>query len=221
MVAQAHITSNDRRIKMKKLIRDRAPLFLIWLAQLIRYRITGLFVDRSLNCYLYKTEAACSDKVLDWMEREEALYDNESKGFDLNFGNKWLPLAKLLHKEMLLTIRYCPDIENYDKKEYWGTSDEVKERGKDDCDGQAAYMYRLLRDNGFPSSKIGLTRVIMKDGGGHVFCCIFHKESNFYVLDNGAITPVVQLASDCLKEIRDFRESFTTKECWKWECRAS
>jgi hypothetical protein len=53
-------------------------------------------------------------------------------------------------------------------------------------------MWRILYNSGqFEPDTIGLVLV-----HGHMFCCYHHKDNDFYVLDNGYLSPgTIQLAS--------------------------
>jgi len=126
-------------------------------------------------------------KVRQWQERER-----KDLGYvKMQKGVVDMVLAKKLHKEMLRDIKYISDKENYGKKEYWASSKEVIERMQDDCDGQAVYMWRKLRDAGFPDDKIGIC--IVKQ---HAFCIIIINDKDFWLLDNGAISRQIVKASN-------------------------
>lgn len=126
-------------------------------------------------------------KVRDWQrrERDELGYVNKQE------GRVDMEMAKNLHKRMLKEIKYISDKENYGKSEFWATSKEVAERMQDDCDGQAVYMWRLLRDAGFPDDRIGMCHV-----DRHLFCIIIIDDKDFWLLDNGAISRQIVKASE-------------------------
>lgn len=126
-----------------------------------------------------------SGKVYVWREREK----NCNKILDLPDLSK-MDMLTYAVKRVQKEIVYMSDVENWDKTDYWPTSQEVFERKREDCDGKAIAMWRILKDSGkFDDREIGLVIIC-----GHMLAC-YHLDNDFYVLDNGFVTKEVELAS--------------------------
>ncbi len=98
--------------------------------------------------------------------------------------------ATKIRNQVLKEIKYKPDKENFDKKEYWATTRETLSRGVGDCEDQAFVIYRRLYEAGFNHSQLGVCLI-----EGHVFAIFYYKEDDFYILDNGYMTYAVVEAS--------------------------
>lgn len=139
--------------------------------------------------------------VTNWQNREKTW---EEGSFKYTLPNKILKkskkdIVKYTVKQIRTDIRYVSDQENWGKWEYWPRSEEVFTRKKEDCDGQAIAMWRLLENSGkFRSDEIGMAVC-----HGHMFAVWHHKENDFYILDNGFITrDYTRLASKIFPALR-------------------
>ena len=128
--------------------------------------------------------------ISNWQRRESESLNNPTKSSgDLPAG--WKNKAKQIHRDMLKNMEYVSDTHLYGKCEYWATSKEILKYMKGDCEDQAIYVLRELRDAGFPDNKIGV--VIVKE---HAFACIHITNNDFWLLDNGYISRQIIKASE-------------------------
>lgn len=133
------------------------------------------------------------NKIYSWQKRERELYTtyNYNRTFDYEDSGKQVLELQKIRSWVIKNIKYKKDIVNYDKKEYWATTDEILKRGTGDCEDQAFIMYRKMFEAGFPRNKIGIICV-----KGHAFACYHYCHDDFYILDNGFIADRVIKATE-------------------------
>jgi len=125
-------------------------------------------------------------RIRDWQQREmESTYSSQDNSGEVDLG-----VARVLHIDMLLNFKYVKDEVQFDRRDYWMTSQEARKRMRGDCEDFAILLMAKLRRGGFPDNKIGV--VIVE---GHAFCCVYHKPDDFMVLDNGYFTQSMVPAS--------------------------
>jgi hypothetical protein len=114
----------------------------------------------------------------------------------------YMPMVRAAHHWVLDNIAWDSDQKIYGRADFWATTDEILKRRRDDCDGQAAAMWRQMRDLGLPDLKIGMVMLVAgRRRQGHMIAAYFHAEDDFLVLDNGYMT----------REILPARELFANK----------
>jgi predicted transglutaminase-like cysteine proteinase len=161
------------------------------------YRILKKKFFSSKHYYLKIVSSNSPNKVVDWRRREskEQEFDSlnklkkEYKPDDIKHN---LKVIKKTRKDVLNFFRYFSDKEVYGVKDYWASYKEIEENNfRDDCDGFAVVMYRMLQSKGFPNNKIGL--VITHN---HMFCMYEIDHKDFYVIDNGFLTDKIVKSSN-------------------------
>jgi len=137
-----------------------------------------IFFPKKSDGYIHP---ATIKKIESWQQRERAVLGAKIK----QGGIIKMSLVKKIHKQTIKDIKYVKDIDNYNAKEYWATTQEILQRMSGDCEDQAFVILRRLRKAQFPDDC--LAAVFMK---GHIFAAI-HEENDFWILDNGYLTKKV------------------------------
>lgn len=133
-------------------------------------------------------------KIIDWQKRElSSLPRHLVKEIKTDFID--LQKANNIHWDVHKLIKYEKDIDAWEKKDYWQTSNQTIFLLKGDCEDQAFVRMRLLKEAGLPDKCLAI--IIIE---GHAFAGIYTDERNndFYILDNGNLTYCMGWASKIL-----------------------
>jgi len=126
-------------------------------------------------------------KISNWIKRESKIkYSAPFK----TIPSDDITRARSIHNDVLKEIKYVSDKKNYDKREFWATTDETNEKGSGDCEDIAFIMMRRLIEAGY--SRKDLCIICIED---HAFAGLYFNEKDFWVFDNGHITQIVKKAS--------------------------
>lgn len=147
-------------------------------------------------------------QIQDWQDREKKIHTSPS-----NTHFNWDTVHDV-HKWVHNNIEYVNDIELWEKKDYWPTSEEVLKIKREDCDGQAIARWRLLIERGIPEELIGFVLI-----HAHMFCCLYtsNKDDDFYILDNGSICYGIHKASKVFTYYKHpLKYGFSLTKEWKY-----
>lgn len=162
---------------------------LYWVCKLIKFNTEGF---QRLPFHFYN-----AGKIYDWQKREDKfkyVYPSTS------YPNPCVWKLIQINREVNGMIKQMGDKRNYDKKEYWATTDEILKRGAGDCEDIAFVKYRKMFEAGFPRDRIGIVCV-----KGHAFAIYQYRHDDFYILDNGHLTTLVIEASELFNKGDDLR----------------
>lgn len=168
----------------------RIKRMVCWILGIIQV-VIRFFRRKNYKC-IRVYHSSMPEKVRDWQRREKAALGRPPAfaAIVLNPKERKKAAVRVMNwvKE---NIEYVSDLKNYGTREHWATTKEILNRRRDDCDGQAMAMWRLLRANGVQDSKIGMVHC-----DGHLFCCLHETDSDWWVLDNGFLSHRLVKAKD-------------------------
>ena len=138
-------------------------------------------------------------KITSWQARERKTFldRGEIPLIQTEEIEAYMPTVIAAHRWVLDNIAWDSDQKIHGRPDFWATTDEILKRRRDDCDGQAAAVWRQMRDAGLPDLKIG--QVMLAAGRrrqGHMIAAYFHAEDDFLVLDNGYMTREILTARE-------------------------
>jgi len=92
---------------------------------------------------------------------------------------KVIKIAKFVNSH----LTYTSDIVNYDKREYWADPYTVYERAKDDCDGFAFLILKMMELAGIPAYRRKICAGDTRYGGHAYIIYLSREDNNWYVIE--------------------------------------
>jgi len=130
-------------------------------------------------------------KIIGWQARELAITED----YTLHSGKESIGELQVINKWVNKIVTYERDIIGYNKRDFWESSQQVRERQKADCDGYTTYKMWLMRQVELPDHKIMGVIWTNKDSG-HMMAGYQFSKDDFYCLDNGYMTEDIIKASE-------------------------
>lgn len=155
--------------------------------------------------YCHVNRVPYSSQAEDWQKREGYSQNHPEK----QDGKIRYDEVRDIHNWVRFHVKYVPDEQQFDERDWWAVSDLVLARMKGDCEDQAIARWRIMREQGFPDDAIGIGVC-----WGHAFAVLHYCEDDFYVLDNGFLTNEIVKASELFPVEREI-ESLGVKRIIK------